>query len=200
MIIGITGGLATGTSTAAKYLAFYLKGNIIDADKLAHILLKKKGPAYKRIISRFGEDILDKAGNIDRPRLAKKAFRSKADLEKLCSIIHPLVITSIRDQARDINKKKKKAFIIVDGPVLVESGFHRECSCLVVVTSSLTLQLERAGNLKNIKTEDALSRIKLQMPLSEKVQFADYIIDNSGGLKELRLRCRELAKRILSGG
>lgn len=196
MIIGITGGLATGTSTAAKYLRSYLKGYLVDADKIAHLLLKKKNPAYKKIVSNFGRSILKREGAIDRGKLAKKAFDSKKNLKKLCSIVHPAVIARVTDAIKDIYKKKPSAFIIVDGPVLIESGFYKRCDTLTVVTSSLMLQLERIQNYKRISVEDGLIRISFQLPLHKKVRYADYIIDNSNGIADLRRKCKRVAEEI----
>ena len=113
-------------------------------------------------------------------------------------IIHPEVISYIQKSIKKIYEKNKSAFIVIDAPVLIESNFYKKCDMIGVVTSSLTLQLERADSGKSIKTDDALSRIKLQMPLWKKVRYADFIIDNSGSLKELKQKCRVIAKRLKS--
>ena len=198
MIIGITGGLATGTSTAARSLAYYLKAHYMDADKLAHSVLKRGNPVCRKIISKFGKKILSRTGSIDRKRLASEVFNNRSKLKALCAIIHPAVIPDIEKRIKRIRQKNRSAFIVIDAPVLIESNFYKKCDIVGVVTSSLALQLERAGNVKNIKTEDALSRIKLQMPLWVKVRYADFIIDNSGSLKELKQKCRVIAKRLKS--
>lgn len=199
MIIGITGGLATGKSSAGRYLSSYLNGHLIDADSLAHLTLARRGPAYKRVISCFGKDILSKKGLIDRARLADKAFSKRSNLKKLSEIIHPLVIRDINARIKKMdNRKREKTFIIIDGPLLIEAGLHKNCDCLVVVISSLSEQLERARRYKKINPADALSRMRLQMPLCKKVNFADYIIDNSGSLQELKKKSKQLAEKIRS--
>jgi len=196
MIIGVTGGLATGTSSASEYIRSYLKGYIIDADKVSHLVLRKNSPAYKKVVLSFGRTILKKGGVIDRNKLARKAFSSKKSLKRLCTIVHPVVISRIADAIENIYRKKPSAFIIVDGPVLIESGFYRRCDRVAVITSSLMSQFERIRNYKNLGIEDALLRISFQLPLHKKVRYADYIIDNSGSLADLRRRCKAVAEEM----
>jgi len=195
MIIGVTGSLSTGKSAAAGYLASYLKCRLIDADRIAHLALTKD-KTYKLIISAFGRAILDKKGAIDRVKLAEKVFNRRADLKKLCDILHPLVISGIKKSIKDIYKKKGSAFVIVEAPLLIEAGFNKECDRVVVVMASLINQLERAENQKGLKPRDALNRIRAQMPLFEKAGYADYIIGNDGSLKELSEKCGKLARDL----
>ncbi|NQT95415.1 MAG: dephospho-CoA kinase [Candidatus Omnitrophica bacterium] len=196
MIIGITGSLATGTSTAAKYIASSLKAEIIDADKVANIALKKNSPVYKSLIKGFGKDILNKNGTIDKSSLARRAFSSRPNLKKLCDITHPFIIEAIRKQISIIQGGTRERIAIVDGPLLIESKFYKKCDIIIVVISSLLLQIERACNNRSIKENDALCRIQHQMPLYKKVGYADYIIDNGGSLKELKQKCRKITKKI----
>jgi dephospho-CoA kinase len=196
MIIGVTGGLGTGKSTFARGLAHYLKGHLIDADELAHLALSARRPCYSKIISFFGKDILNDKGLIDRAKLGKKAFSNMLYLRKLNKIIHPYVIKNIRDRIKVIYNKNKSAFIIIDAPLLIETGLHKECGLVIVVISSLSLQVERSSIYKKIRLEDALSRIRMQMPLSKKARFADYVINNNGSLQELRKGCKDLAEKI----
>lgn len=191
-IIGITGGMATGTSTASKYIANLLRAKLINADKIAHEVLTKRNPVYKRIVSEFGKGILNKSGKIDRKKLAQKAFLNKKSIKKLCSIVHPAVISRIEDKI----KACRSSFIIVDGPVLIESNFYKRCDKLIVVTSALGAQLARIMNKKDTALADAISRISLQMPLNKKKRYADYIIDNKGDLKQLKAKCVKIAKSL----
>ena len=191
MIIGVTGGLGTGTSTAARFIATDLKVKLIDADKIAHSQLSKNTGLAKQIVLNFGKEILDEGGNIDRAILAKKIFTNKVCYKKLCDIIYPIIITKINNIGEKFYEQGIFDYI-VDGPVLIESGFYKECDLLIVVTSSLSLQLERAWSKKKMRHKDALSRIRLQMPLHKKVRYADYVIDNSTTLAKLRQKCGEI--------
>jgi dephospho-CoA kinase len=197
MIIGVTGGLATGTTTAAGNIAFYLKAGVISADKIAHTHIKGDKSFIKKVEAYFGKDILGRRGFIDRKLLAKKAFAGKSFHKKLCQIAYPVIID-------DINSKIKKLFsrrinnIVIDAPMLIESGFYKKCDIVIVVMSSLSIQVQRCKK-KSIQVKDALSRIGFQMPLNEKVKYADYIIDNGGDLKDLRLRCKKISEKIQTG-
>ena len=198
MIIGITGSLATGTTTAAKYIADYLKADIIHADKIAHQLLGKKDSLENRIILAFDRDILTKAGVIDRKKLADEVFKTKKNINKLSNILHPLIIAEIDKRIKSIYKKNPNSYIVVDGPVLIESKFNKECDKLVVIMSSLSLQITRAKDKKALNNKQALSRIRMQMPLCKKARYADYVIDNGGNLKELKSRCKEVSNQLKS--
>ena len=198
MIIGVTGSLATGTTTAAKYIADYLKADIICADKIAHKLLGKKDSLGNRIALTFDRDILTKAGVIDRKKLAEEVFKSKKNIKKLSSILHPLIIAEIDKKIKSIYKKTPNTYIVIDGPVLIESKFNKECDKLVVIMSSLSLQITRAKEKKALNNKQALSRIRMQMPLCKKARYADYVIDNGGNLKELKNRCKEVSDQLKS--
>ena len=189
MIIGVTGGLGTGTSTAARCIATSLKANLIVADKIARSQVIKNADLLEQIVINFGKEILDIKGNIDRIKIAKKAFADKASHKKLCGILYPVIIAQISSIIKDINIYD----FVVDAPMLIESGFYKKCDELVVVSSSLSLQLERAWTKKGIANKDALARIRLQMPLYKKARYADYIINNGAALTGLRKQCREIA-------
>ncbi len=192
MIIGVTGGLGTGTSTAARCIATSLSANLVVADKVAHSRISNNTELAKQIVLAFGKEILDRKGKIDRIKLAKKAFANKASHKKLCGIIYPVITAHISSIIKDINIYDS----VIDAPMLIESGFYKKCDELVVVTSSLSLQLERAWAKKGVANKDALARIRLQMPLYKKARYADYIIDNGAALTGLRKQCREIADKL----
>jgi len=196
MMIGVTGGLATGTSTAAGYLAEGLNATLIDADKLAHSLLQTDKAVIGAIVGKFGRSVLKKNKAVDRQRLADKAFADKGSLKKLCDIVHPKVIDRIRKLSGKARRGGSSCLVVLDAPVLIESGFYKECDLIVVVIASLGLQLERARAFKDIDIDDALSRIKCQMPLFKKAGYADYIIDNGSDLSELKKKCEKIADEI----
>ncbi|MFH1867436.1 MAG: dephospho-CoA kinase [Candidatus Omnitrophota bacterium] len=196
MIIGITGSLATGKTSVARYLAYYLKAVLLDADEIAHQALEKGSPTYKYILSAFGSAILSKKALIDRKRLAESAFANSLNQKTLCGIIHPFAISKIESSIKDIYKKNNSSFIIIDAPLLIESGLYKQCDQLIVVVSSLVLQVERARNFKKIEPSDSLARIRLQMPLHKKIGYADHVIDNDLSLKELKQKCQRLARKL----
>jgi dephospho-CoA kinase len=195
MIIGVTGGLATGTSTAAGYIASFLKAGIISADNIAHSHIKSNKSFIKKLVLYFGKDIIKgRQDFISRKLLAEKAFSKKTCHKALCEITYPVIIADIENRIKKLSAKGIKN-IVIDGPMLIESYFHKKCDFIIVVTAALPLQVQRCEK-KKINVKDALSRIKFQMPLCKKVKYADYIIDNSGNLSELRARCKKVSEKI----
>jgi dephospho-CoA kinase len=180
MVIGVTGGLATGKSTVTDMFA--KKGAVkIDADVISHALLEEDADIHRKIVKFFGEDILTD-GRIDRRKLAGKVFFDKESLEVLSSILHPAIIRCIEDEI----KRYKDKDVVVDAPLLIESGMQDAVDVVVVVFTDLETQIKRAAD-RGISEQEAKSIISRQMPLSEKVKFADFSIDNnSEDMEELK--------------
>ena len=174
MIIGVTGGLATGKTTVSRMLK-ELGAYGIDADKIVHSLI-------------------DQAARI---RLRGVVFDDKESLDTLCEVIHPIVKKEI---LRKIRENKSKKMIVIDAPLLIESGFHKKCDYLIVVKSGLKKQLKRSENGLGLSRAESLKRIKLQMPLKEKIRLADFIIDNNGSLQQTRKQVGKVFKDIVGRG
>ncbi|MDD5504960.1 MAG: dephospho-CoA kinase [Candidatus Omnitrophica bacterium] len=198
MIIGITGGMSTGVSSAARYIARFLHADLISADKLAHELLKDTGSLTKRLVSCFGRGIIGSKGLIDRKKLAARAFSCKTDYRKLCGIAYPVIKARIDEKINSLCEKGRRS-IVIDAPMLIESGFYKRCDYIVVVMASLALQIQRC-KIKKLSADEALSRIRFQMPLHDKVKRADYIIHNGSSLMDLRRCCRAAGKKIKKQG
>jgi dephospho-CoA kinase len=193
ILIGLTGGLGTGKSTAAHM--FGRRGaQVVDADRLVHESLRPKGPAYVKVIRAFGQGILD-GDRIDRRKLADIVFRSPAKLKKLTSIIHPIVEKEVRRQAAKF--KNRKTLVVVDAPLLIEAGWHRWVDYLIVVKASQALAVRRVSAQKNIPRADILRRIKAQMPITQKIRMADVVIDNRKNLKATQRQVENIV-RVLS--
>jgi dephospho-CoA kinase len=190
--IGLTGGIASGKSTVCGLLqeqgCF-----IIDADKVAHELILKGQPCYHPVVEAFGVKILDAAGEIDRPKLGSIVFENQALLKTLNEIIHPHVIRQILTQL-DIMEAKPQGTVVVDASLMIESGFHTSFRRLIVVTCTLARQMERLISRNGFSEAQARQRIAVQMPLEQKLRFADYVIDNSGSLEETKTQVDALVK------
>ena len=196
MIIGITGSMATGVSTASACIAKALKAEIVCADEIAHAQLQKNKTLAQRLVEYFGNDIVLRNHIIDRKRLAEKAFLNKANYKKLCETSYPVITKSIENRIKSLSGKGAR-HILIDAPMLIESGFYKSCDYIILVMASLSLQLARCRH-KNITEKEVLARIKMQMPLHEKEKYADYIINNNGDLEKLRFHCKEISQ-ILKG-
>lgn len=178
-VIGITGSFGSGKSTVAA--AFKSLGaKLLDADDIAHRMILPGERAYKKIVCLFGRGILQRGGAIDRKRLGGIVFDDPAALSRLARIIHPEVIRSIRSEIRG----SAGGLIVLDVPLLIEAGLRNMVDKLVVVKASRKSQIERVMKRTGLRRQDILKRIAAQIPLSEKVRLADFVIDNDGSTKK----------------
>ncbi|HBG60382.1 MAG: dephospho-CoA kinase [Omnitrophica WOR_2 bacterium GWF2_38_59] len=195
VILGVTGSLSTGKTSVSKSFQ-ELGAKVLDADKIAHDQMKKGGICYDRIIKVFGKAIVD-GDEINRKKLADIVFSDKEKLDKLVAIIHPAVKNAIGEEIRRYNKRKKEYLVVVDVPLLFESNLHRYVDWIIVVKAKRQQQIERAVEKFKISKQQAIRRIKMQMPLREKIRLADIIIDNSRSLIETKEQVKEIWQKIL---
>ena len=194
IVLGITGGLSTGKSTVT--LAFKRLGaKVFDADLWAHDLLKKKSSCFNRVVEVFGENILMK-GEIDRRKLAEIVFKNTAKRKKLERIIHPEVERKIDREIRAFKKNQRKAFLVLDVPLLFEAGLDTKVDYAIVVKSKVTQQIERSVKKIGITQAEAKRRIKAQMPIRDKIRKADIVIDNSKTKTETIKKVKEIWQKI----
>ncbi|MBU3958438.1 MAG: dephospho-CoA kinase [Candidatus Omnitrophica bacterium] len=192
IILGVTGGLSTGKTTVAKILRSS-GAQIIDADRIAHRIIKPSGKIYKRLVNAFGDNILKMDKTIDRDKLAKAVFNNKNLLKRLNRIVHPEIISIIKNQIRSSSKK----VIVLDAPLLIEAGLRKLADKIIVVKTTRKKQLQRVANNKPLlKRREVLSRINAQMPLEDKVRIADFVIDNSGTVEETKVQIKQI-RRLL---
>lgn len=182
MIIGLTGGIAAGKSTVARILAS-LGAYIINADKIGHNILDKNKNAYNDVKEEFGEIIVKESGQIDRKKLGEIVFSDKAKLEKLESITHPYIIEEIKYETKE--KIKDYHHLVLDVPLLFETGLENIVDITWVVVCSYEKQIERISKRDGLSREEAKKRIAAQMETSKKIKLADFVIYNNGTKKEL---------------
>lgn len=191
IIIGLTGSFGSGKTTVARIFAT-LGAKVIDADKIAHGLISFRSAVYKKIVAAFGKDILDKNKRIDRIKLGRIVFCDRKLLFKLNQIIHPEVIKTIKAKIRN----SKSRLIALDVPLLIEAGLNKIADKVIVVKTKRDKQVKRIQNKTNLNKAGILRRIKNQMPFSLKARFADYIIDNSGSIKETEKQVEGICKKL----
>ena len=190
MIIGLTGGIASGKSTVSKYLVE--KGfKVYDADKIAKDISEKKS-VQEEIILTFGNKILDKNGNIDRKKLKEIVFENKEKLKRLNAIIHPKVINFYKE----LKEKKTDKVIIFDVPLLFESGIDKFCNRILVIISDYEVQLNRIIERDKINRELAEKIIKSQLSNEERIKKADVVIENNSSLEDLFEKVERFCERI----
>ena len=179
MIIGLTGGIASGKSTVSKYLA-EKDFKVYDADKIAKDISEKK-LVQEEIILTFGDKILDENGNVDRKKLKEIVFEDKEKLKQLNAIIHPKVI----DFYKELKEQNTDEIIIFDVPLLFESGIDKFCDKILVVISDYEIQLNRIVERDKIDRELASKIIKSQLSNEERIKKADVVIENNSSLEDL---------------
>lgn len=193
IIAGLTGGIATGKSLAAKYFAD-LGAIIIDADKIAHDVVNKGEPAWEEIVRHFGEEYLLPDGEIDRKALGRLVFSDPVNRDILNHIVHPRVFETIsREIALAIEKyATADPVILLDVPLLFETKMDLELPEVIVVFTPVETQRQRLMARDGSTAEEALARINSQIPITEKKDKADYVIDNSGSMDDTRRQVADL--------
>ncbi len=199
-IVGITGGIACGKTTVSDLLAE--KGAIpINADEIGHQLLKVDSPAIDELIKTFGQDIVEESGDVSRKKLGAIVFKDKAARERLNSILHPLIIERSRGHARQLVTEDPTCIVLLDAPLLIEAGAYDTVDLIVVVAASPETQLRRTlersvAQGRPLTETEVQARIDAQMPISEKVKYADVVIENEGTLEALHRQVNELWERL----
>ncbi len=182
-VIGLTGGIASGKSTVS-YVLKSLGAVIIDADQVARKVVEPGQPAWQDIVKEFGHEILNEDMSINREALGRLVFKDQKLLEKLNRITHPRVIEYFEQELARLAKERPDSVVVLDVPLLFESGMDRLADEIWVVWADEPVQLERLMEREGFTSEEAWQRIRAQMPLTEKARRADKIIDNSGTLEE----------------
>ena len=194
IVVGLTGGISTGKSTVTNIIiedGF----KVIDADKIAREVVEIGKPAYEDIVRVFGEEILDKNLNIDRKKLGSIIFSNKEYRMKLNAIVHPRVFQTMREKLKDYSIEN--AVVFLDIPLLIEemdiiNGYGINFDEIWVVYTKEKIQIERLMDRDNISYQDAYKKIKSQMPIEQKIEYANRIIDNNNGLNELAVQVKKL--------
>lgn len=183
LVIGVTGGIATGKSTVARFLSEY-GAVVIDADEISQEIVEPHSKVWQRLISQFGPDILWPDEFINRAKLAEIVFSDPVKLKLLNEITHPAVIDVVKQRLKELESGAPKA-VVIDVPLLIEADMQSMVDILVVVTAKENIQKERLRD-RGLNPDEALKRIKAQMSLSEKAKLADYVIENNGTLAALK--------------
>ncbi|WP_103896263.1 dephospho-CoA kinase [Caloramator fervidus] len=177
LVVGLTGGIATGKSTVSKIIAE--KGIVvIDADRISREIVKPGEVAYKKIVEFFGEEILSENGEIDRKKLRNIVFNDYNKLKVLNEITHPEILKKILIKIEDLKSKGEK-ICVLDAALLIEANFHKFVDKVILVYCDIEIQISRLMKRDNLSREEAINIINSQMSFEQKKKYADYLIDNS---------------------
>jgi dephospho-CoA kinase len=189
VVIGLTGGIASGKSTVAKMFRAH-SIPVIDADEIAKAVVVQGTSTYKNIVQAFGKQVLQEDGEIDRAKLGAIIFNDEQQRNTLNQIVHPVVRKEMLMQ-RDQYIKEGVSAVVLDIPLLYESNLMYLVEKVLVVWVDQQTQLQRLMKRNNFLQEEARARIHSQMSLEKKKEMADYIIDNTGSIEdtEAQIRC-----------
>jgi dephospho-CoA kinase len=192
-LVGLTGGIGAGKSTVAERLAEH-GAEVIDADQIAREVVEPGTETWKKLIDHFGEEILDDDGFIDRPRLGRVVFSDPEKRALLNELTHPPVMAEIADRLELLTAYD--GVVVLDVPLLVESGAQRGYDAIVVVAADSEVQVERLVAERGMPEEDARARIAAQAPLEDKLAVATHVLWNDGPRDDLLKAVDDLAAQL----
>ncbi len=196
-IIAVTGGIASGKSLVLSTF-MNLGAFVIDCDILSREAVIPCTKAWWKIVAVFGKAICRHNLEIDRKKLGSIVFNDSSKRKILEQIIHPEVRRKCTERIEAIKKMMPNAIVVIDVPLLIETGVQKEFDTVIVVYVSADMQIRRLMDRDEITEEEARKMVKLQIPLAEKRTFADYIINNDGTREETEMQVRKLFEAISS--
>lgn len=197
LIVGLTGSMGSGKTAAGNFFK-ELGAEVLEADQICRDLVQPNMPAWKEIVQNFGEDILNPDQTLNRGKLGAMVFSDDRKKKTLEGILHPKVFAEETKRFEILKNKNPAAILIVDAPMLIESGNHEKMDRVVVVASDEKTQIERLAGKNRWSREEISRRIAKQMPLKEKIEKADYIINNNGALEHLRSQVKDIFQKLES--
>jgi len=205
--VGLTGGIACGKSTVARMLAE--KGAVlIDFDELAHAVQEPEGAVWREIIRHFGEEILHEDRTIDRRKLGETVFADREKRELLNRLVHPAIFEEWQRRLAEIREMDSDAIVLSDIPLLIEAGLKPLVDLVLLVYLPPEEQIRRLMVRDGYSREEAARRIAAQMPIGQKLPFADMVVRNDASLENTRravdevweeLKEREQLRRVGTG-
>ncbi|XJZ26442.1 dephospho-CoA kinase [Bacillota bacterium Lsc_1132] len=193
LIVGLTGGIASGKSTVSNMLK-EMKIPVIDADVEARLAVKREETAYKQIVAEFGTGVLLPDGEINRTKLGAIVFHDEQKRQRLNQIVHPEVRKRMTEQKEAAIERGEK-IVVLDIPLLFESELTYMADKTILVYVDQEVQLERLIQRNHLSAVEAQARINAQMPLPEKKKLADEIINNNGSLDETKKQLVDILER-----
>lgn len=191
ILVGLTGSIATGKSTVADL--FQDQGaDLIDFDLLSRSVVEPDRPAWRDIVDYFGESVLLENRTLDRKQLSGIVFNNEEKRKKLESFTHPRIQEEYKDALRRITSNDPNAIVMAVVPLLIEVGMVSQFEKILVVTANPQTQLERLLARDGITRKEATKIIESQMPVEDKVSYADYVIDNGRSIEHTRKQVKSV--------
>ncbi len=197
-VVALTGGVASGKSTAARMLRA-LGAEILDADQVAREVVEPGQPGLEEVVAAFGREFLTPDGRLDRRRLADLIFSDPEARRRLNAILHPRILARLQDRIREIAALRPQTVVVVDLPLLFDVPLPEfEHLDAIVVYASPTTRLRRLMHRDGLTEEEAAARLRAQVPLETKLQKARWVVDNEGPLERTREQVERIWEEILA--
>ena len=194
LVVGLTGGIGSGKSTVAKMFG-RLGGVVIDADQVAHELQAPGQPTFQRIVQAFGREVVGEDGWIDRKRLGALVFADPQARVRLEEIMHPAIVAECQRRIQQ-SAADGAAVCFLDAALLIESGRHGRFDAIILVEASEAIRLDRLMAQRRLSRDEAMQRIRSQMPWEEKRRHARFVIENGGPLEETERRVKGVWEQL----
>ena len=195
ILVGLTGGMGSGKSLAASYFK-ELGAYIIHADLLSQQLAAPHQPAWEEIIAEFGSEYLNPDKTLNKSKLAVEVFQNDKKRNALEGILHPRVIAEEQKIYSDRQRIDPEAIVIIESALLIESQNYKNVDKVIVVQSTQELQIQRVVNRDGNPSISVKNRLKSQMPLEEKLNYADYVLYNISGRDQLKSQAQRLYSEL----
>jgi dephospho-CoA kinase len=197
LLVGLTGGIATGKSTVSALLRQF-GSEVIDADLLAREVVEPGQPALAQIVTEFGRDLLTADGQLDRKRLGAIVFADPERRRRLEAITHPAIRERFAARLAELDAQGFAGIVVFDAPVMIESGNYKNMERMIVVVTDDVTQMTRLNGRDGTGDAENRRKIASQMPLAEKAKLADYVIDNSGSREATAEQVRRVFAALMS--
>jgi len=195
LFVGLTGGMGSGKTLASSFFQS-LGAYIIDADLICRKLVEPGQPAFNDIVKKFGKNIIDKFGNLNREKLGQLVFNDSKKKEELESILHPRVFELEKHIYKSICKINPEALVIVDAALLIESGNYKEMDKVIVINADEQIRIKRILSREKWNHNEVVARLKNQMSSEEKIKYSDFVLENSLDEDNLKKQVKNLHTKL----
>lgn len=195
-IIGVTGGMGSGQSTVCKIMES-MGCKVIDVDKKAKQVIAKDKTLQKELKQAFGEEIFTKEGQLDRKLLANIAFNDASKTILLNNLVHPRMVAEVIEEMEQARFSKKYPLIVIDAALIYEISIEQVFDAIIVVYADLKERIQRVMQRDGLKKSEIKARIERQIPLEDKREWADFVIDNNGSLQNLKIQTQKIFNSLV---
>ncbi len=195
ILIGLTGGIASGKSTVLQHLR-QVGYSVIDADKLGHKVLEQGNPGYNKVVKCFGNEILNPDGSVNRTALGRIVFVDAEKLKQLNEISHPIIAEMIQKEFDESVSDSNGGIVFLEAALLIEANWYKVCGHIWVVTLDPTVALCRLKERDNLSETEAKLRVGEQLVQEERLNYADVVLQNEGTQEELFTKTQQALREL----